>query len=239
MWASLDEPAASLNLATGARLGTQLRGWRGQRTARLREAPFSSVHPTPEELSAQGHIWGAVDAPFAVMDNQLVELVDLNGDGLPDVLKTESGAGAHTVSINRGPVQQAGNWAIQWGAPVTVDPGIGTAWNFDLASGQTHLADMDGDGLADLVHKSSDGSVFFFASNAVTILVWVHIAVHAAFISGWVYTLSHVVYVPPPSPPSEWTTSTSSLALIKLLCKHESGEGVLVASPTSLLPAGS
>ena len=39
------------------------------------------------------------------MDNELVDLVDLNGDGLPDLLKTESGGGQHTAYLNRGPVE--------------------------------------------------------------------------------------------------------------------------------------
>jgi YD repeat-containing protein len=132
----------------------------------LPPAAFSyAVSNPPDELSALGHIWGAVDEPFAVMDNELVDLVDLNADGLPDVLKTDSGGGAHTVAVNRGPMQQTGNWVIQWAAPVAVDPGAGAAWNFDLASDRTHLADMDGDGLADLVHKSADDTVFFFANR--------------------------------------------------------------------------
>jgi YD repeat-containing protein len=116
------------------------------------------------ELSAQGHIWGGIDEPFAVMDNDLVDLLDLNGDGLPDVLKTEAGGGVHTGWINRGPVRQGEQWAVAWSAPKAVDPGLGTAWNFDLASDRTHLADMDGDGLSDLVHRSGDDSVFYFAN---------------------------------------------------------------------------
>jgi YD repeat-containing protein len=116
------------------------------------------------ELSAQGHIWGGIDEPFAVMDNDLVDLVDLNGDGLPDVLKTEAGGGVHTGWINRGPVRQGDEWALAWSAPEAVDAGLGAAWNFDLASDRTHLADMDGDGLSDLVHRSGDDAVFYFAN---------------------------------------------------------------------------
>jgi hypothetical protein len=118
----------------------------------------------PSELSAQNHLLGAINEPIAVMDNESVDLVDLNADGLPDILRTEP-RGAHMASLNRGPVRQPGASAIQWSAPVAVDPGDGTAWNFDLASGRTHLADMDGDGLADLVHKSPDDAVFFFANR--------------------------------------------------------------------------
>jgi RHS repeat-associated protein len=132
----------------------------------LPPATFAYAVSNPAaELSAQGHVWGAIDEPSVVMDNELVDLIDLNADGLPDLLRTESGGGVHTAYANRGPSSQPGVAAIQWGPPVAVDPGAGTAWNFDLASDQTHLADMDGDGLADLVHKSADESVFFFANR--------------------------------------------------------------------------
>ncbi|MBE0540506.1 MAG: VCBS repeat-containing protein [Verrucomicrobia bacterium] len=124
-----------------------------------------AVSNPPDVIDASSNVWSAVNEPTAVMDNELVELVDLNADGLPDVLKTESGGGVHTVWVNQGPVQQPGGWAIQWAAPVDVDPGNGTAWNFDLASERTHLADMDGDGLADLVHQSAVDSLFFFANR--------------------------------------------------------------------------
>jgi RHS repeat-associated protein len=123
------------------------------------------VSNPPDQLDAQGHVWGSLAEPNAVMDNPLVDLIDLNADGLPDVLKTESGGGAHTAWINRGPVLQGNQWSIQWANPVAVDPGNGAAWNFDLASDQTHLADMNGDGLADLVHQSADSSVFYFANQ--------------------------------------------------------------------------
>jgi len=118
----------------------------------------------PAQLSAQGHILSGRNEPFALMDNPFVDLLDLNADGLPDILRTEPG-GAHTASINRGLVEQSNAKTIQWSDAVAVDPGNGTAWNFDLGSDRTHLADMDGDGLADLVHKSASDEVFFFANR--------------------------------------------------------------------------
>ena len=88
--------------------------------------------------------------------------MDLNGDGLPDILKTDSGGGAHQAWLNRGEVRLDTGRAIRWDAPVDVDSSGGTAWNFNLSSTSTHLADMDGDGLADLVNKSAEGDVFYF-----------------------------------------------------------------------------
>ncbi len=116
----------------------------------------------PDVLSASGHIIGSTNEPPQVMDNDLVELIDLNGDGLPDILKTDLSGGAHRVWLNRGEVQAGGSRVIQWAPPMDVDPSGGTAWNYNLSSTSTHLADMDGDGLADLVNKSADGSVFYF-----------------------------------------------------------------------------
>src|SRR5207247_5457236 len=37
--------------------------------------------------------------------------------------------------------------------------------SFNLSSVSTHLADMDGDGLADLVHKTAENDVFYFANR--------------------------------------------------------------------------
>jgi RHS repeat-associated protein len=124
---------------------------------------YAVSHP-PEVISALNAVWTGIDEPPAVMDNALVDLVDLNADGLPDVLKTESGGGAHTVAVNQGPAPHEGGWAIRWAPPVDVQSS-GTAWNFDLASDYTHLADMNGDGLADLVHKSAENAVFYFANR--------------------------------------------------------------------------
>ncbi|HAV65033.1 MAG TPA: hypothetical protein DCY13_22020, partial [Verrucomicrobiales bacterium] len=72
--------------------------------------------------------------------------------------------GVHTGWLNRGPVLQGNDPAIQWAPGAQVGASSSTAWNFDLASDRTHLADMDGDGLADLVHKTVDETLFFYAN---------------------------------------------------------------------------
>jgi YD repeat-containing protein len=121
-----------------------------------------TVSNPPDSVSAANQIIGGTNEPPFVMDNTLVELVDLNGDGLPDILLTQSGGVGHRAFINRGEVALSGGNAILWDLPVDVDPGMGTAWDYDLNSTDTHLADMDGDGLADLVHKSPIGDVVYF-----------------------------------------------------------------------------
>jgi RHS repeat-associated protein len=128
---------------------------------------YAVSHP-PNSIDASINVWSSSNAPIAVMDNALVDLIDLNADGLPDLLKTEASGGGHTAAINRGPARVGDGWAIGWSDPVSVAANGGTSWNFDLASENTHLADMNGDGLADLVHKTGDDAVFYFANHGRT-----------------------------------------------------------------------
>ncbi len=121
-----------------------------------------AVSDPPDLVSAADQIIGGTNEPPFVMDNPLVELVDLNGDGLPDILKTDESGGAHQAFINRGQIQLDSGPVIQWDPPVDVDPSGGTAWTYNLSTTDTHLADMDGDGLADLVHKDILGDVIYF-----------------------------------------------------------------------------
>lgn len=116
-------------------------------------------------LSATGEILGGQNEAETVMDNELVDLVDLNGDGLPDILKT--GGPHHEARLNLGESTVGGEGVIRWSNPVEVASESGDAWNFDLSATSTHLADMDGDGAADLVHKSTD-TVLFFRNRSET-----------------------------------------------------------------------
>ena len=78
------------------------------------------------------------------MDNPVAEFLDLNGDGLPDVLVTEAGGGTHTAYLNRGPVSSGGGQVINWQAAVQMDSVDGRALLFDLQSTApiAHLADI-------------------------------------------------------------------------------------------------
>lgn len=128
---------------------------------------YSICNP-PAALSAADKIIGSVNEPSAVMDNPLVDLVDLSGDGLPDILKTDAGGGSHRASINLGEATTNGVAAIRWSPPVEIASEDGLAWNINLQSGSrpsesvAHLADMDGDGLADLVYRTPFESVYYF-----------------------------------------------------------------------------
>ncbi|MBA4386928.1 MAG: hypothetical protein C0404_03040 [Verrucomicrobia bacterium] len=127
-----------------------------------------SVFDPSDSTSATGRIIGAIDAPPWVMDNGLVDLIDLNGDALPDILKTASGGGAHTAYLNEGPAQSGDGPAIRWGAATEVASEDGFAWNVDLQNSNSvaHLSDMDGDGRADLWVKSAVGEVYYFQNTA-------------------------------------------------------------------------
>ncbi|MBN2505496.1 MAG: VCBS repeat-containing protein, partial [Verrucomicrobia bacterium] len=117
----------------------------------------------PDELSAASREIGGVNEPALVMDNERVDLLDVNADGLPDVLRT--GGVTHQAWLNRGETNELGMRSLLWTGPVTIESVSGDAWQFELSAANTHLADMDGDGLADLVHKAADESVFYFQNQ--------------------------------------------------------------------------
>jgi len=131
--------------------------------------PASFGYPVcnpPDVLSAEGQVIGSLNEPGVVMDNPLVDLVDLNGDGLPDLLETQDNGGAHRGYLNLGQT----NEVIVWGAPQEVGAAEGGAWTYNLRSditeGQSvHLADMDGDGAADLNITSFLGDVYYCANS--------------------------------------------------------------------------
>jgi RHS repeat-associated protein len=131
---------------------------------------YSVCHP-PATLSASGKIIGEENAPIAVMDNPLVDLLDLNGDGLPDILKTTSGGGAHSVAYNKGEKDTPSGKVIVWASPSEVASSDGQAWGINLQSGAApgeaiaHLADMDADGTADLVYHTASNAVYYFKNR--------------------------------------------------------------------------
>lgn len=128
---------------------------------------YSSATP-PDTLSVFDKVIGEENAPFHLMDNPLVDLIDMNGDALPDLLKTEQFGGQHTVYLNQGEKQgQYGN-TIAWSAGEKVRSLDGFARNVNLQDAQNtiaHLADMDGDGFSDLVYKAAFGDVYYFPNT--------------------------------------------------------------------------
>lgn len=116
----------------------------------------------PDELAISSEILGGEEEPPTVMDSELVDFNDLNGDGLPDILRTELGGGRHFAYLNQGERGPSSDRKIKWSAPTEMDASSGDAFNFNLSSTSTHLADMDGDGRSDLVHRVSAERVFYF-----------------------------------------------------------------------------
>lgn len=86
--------------------------------------------------------------PDRGLDSNDVELIDMNRDGLPDLLRAT--ATAHRVHLNLG---INANGRLAWntvGTTVTGAPGV------DLGSPLVHLADHNADGAADLIRKVND-----------------------------------------------------------------------------------
>lgn len=132
---------------------------------------FDYSNNTPEQsISAAGQVIGESNAPFQLMDNPLVDLVDLNGDALPDILKTERFGGQHTAYLNQGQQTLNNQAFIAWENPQQVGSDDGLAANVNLENTQNiaHLADMDADGLSDLVYKANFGDVYYFKNKGTT-----------------------------------------------------------------------
>jgi hypothetical protein len=117
------------------------------------------------EISAEQSIIPGENEPTTVMDSETTDLVDVDGDGLPDVLKTQSSGGFHIAYRNRGESGSGATRHVAWNDGEAFPAEDGAAWNFALSQSTTHLADMDGDGLADLVHKSALSDVFYFPNR--------------------------------------------------------------------------
>ncbi|MEK7794377.1 MAG: toxin TcdB middle/N-terminal domain-containing protein [Candidatus Hydrogenedentota bacterium] len=125
------------------------------------------VYLSPESASAEPAVVLSVNTPVHLMTREWVDFSDLNGDALPDILKTEPFGGPHSVVFNLGEgVDEDGNRAIVWSAPGTIG-GDGRAHQVNLASNIgaiAQLVDMDGDGRADLAYKA-DANVYYFSNE--------------------------------------------------------------------------
>lgn len=121
----------------------------------------------PATLNATGAVIESLNEPEFVMDSKVADLVDLNGDGVADILKTEAFGGVHQAYLNLGERETAKGRAIAWSEPADMSSADGLAWGIDLSSNTVvaHLADMDGDGLSDLVYKSIQDDLYYFRNT--------------------------------------------------------------------------
>ena len=108
----------------------------------------------PDNVSAT--LVRSADAPSQAFDSPSVDLNDMNGDGLPDLLATSGSS--HRVFLNEG-VQSDGRLHWSPGFPVANAPSI------DLASTRSVLMDATADGLSDFVFKSNDTRFFCFDNS--------------------------------------------------------------------------
>lgn len=121
---------------------------------------------SPEQVfSAAYAIVTAENAPVTVMDSGLVALIDLNRDGLPDILKTDYQGGQHTAYRNLGPAESGAGQVIVFADPQPVASVDSLAAAYHLAEDQVDLADMDCDGISDLVHTSLAREVSYFPNS--------------------------------------------------------------------------
>ncbi len=123
---------------------------------------YSSFSP-PESVSASEAVLLSENEPTLVMDHSRVELIDLNRDGLPDILKTEGGI--HTGYLNKGECANTGAPRLQWTPGANMASLDGLAPLLDLSNSWVRLADMDGDGISDLVQSTVAGDVYYFENT--------------------------------------------------------------------------
>ena len=125
---------------------------------------YSLFSPEPE-VSAAGKIISSPDAPPVVMDSQLAELIDLNRDGLPDILKTDLNGFGHRAYMNLGMTMNGNSREIMWDEGRDVLSPDGLAQQLYLTDNEVHLADMDGDGISDLVHTPYSQEVRYYLNE--------------------------------------------------------------------------
>ena len=126
---------------------------------------FGYASSSPAQLlSADGHIILTDNTPPAVMDNDLVELVDLNRDGLADILQTDFTGSQHQCFLNLG-TEENNSGIIRWASSRPVSSEDGQAQRLSLSKDQVNLEDMNGDGMADLVQTTGTDEVYYYLNT--------------------------------------------------------------------------
>ena len=102
--------------------------------------------------SVAGTLVRSSGAPSVAFESASAELIDLNSDGLPDLLSTQNRV--HRVALNRG-VREG---RLVWGP---LQP-VGNAPAIDIATSATTISDSTGDGLSDISIKMSESRFVCF-----------------------------------------------------------------------------
>lgn len=100
------------------------------------KAPIQSMVETPSNLNFL---------------NSTTEFLDVNGDGLPDLYNTKGGI--HQYALNMGENRFA-DWQTMKNAPI-----------IELSNPNVTLADLDGDGLTDLIHKTGSNQWKYYRNR--------------------------------------------------------------------------
>lgn len=113
--------------------------WGKGGVASLPPAEFTYTEFTPTGLS----VTSMDSAPNLPLSDASIDLLDINSDGLPDIVRTDNLY--QTYYQNMGPDQ---NGVVQWSSEITMDASPKV---LDLGNNAIQLADLDGDGKTDLM----------------------------------------------------------------------------------------
>jgi RHS repeat-associated protein len=118
----------------------------------------------PDVLSAAPGIVGSPNAPRHLFTSDSVEITELNGDGLPDLLRTFPEGGAHIGYLNLGDTGSGPDRRINWSGPVPIggDPRVYTVSLAEGSGAEASLADYDGDGRSDLGYRGNTNEIYYF-----------------------------------------------------------------------------
>lgn len=118
--------------------------------------PALSLAYTEPSFNAAGQVVTMTTPPGRTPEDPNVELTDLDGDGLPDLLVTQ--AGAYRSYVNHD--------GTSWKAGVDWAPGESPS--MELGTTGVQLADVDGDGAIDLLVKSGVASLRYLRGSTAT-----------------------------------------------------------------------
>ncbi|CAK0773639.1 TcdB_toxin_midN domain-containing protein [Gammaproteobacteria bacterium] len=109
--------------------------------------------------------WSAMpSAPRISLNDGNIDLLDIDGDGLPDILNTNDTP--HGYYHNLGPDE---NGQVRWDSYRSMSSSIGVKY---LSANTTQLADLDGDGRTELMDLFGTDVNVFKLSNANQSIAW-------------------------------------------------------------------
>ncbi|MBW2000354.1 MAG: VCBS repeat-containing protein, partial [Deltaproteobacteria bacterium] len=120
---------------------------------------YFTVNPPPVVYVTAEDIIHSSSAPTSSMAAGNAEFLEINGDGLPDILCT-SDSGDHVAYINQGTFEEPGT--LSFSEPIPLTAREDEAIQLSLRDKKVFLADMNGDGIADLIRAAvMEGSTWY------------------------------------------------------------------------------